>query len=112
MTSKTADEKWFVDARVLSARRDVSGGLENKGVAPFEPLISDPFAQVIALELPRSRFVPQNKEWPQIIGIVNRAVQSGFSGSRTSEEALREAHDEINTLLSVHRSTGETCPPY
>ena len=112
MTSKAADEKWFVDARVLSARRDVSGGLENKGVTPFAPLIEDPFSQVIATELPRSKFVPQIKEWPQIIGIVNRAVQSGFSGSKMAEQALREAHDEINILLSVYRLSGETCPPY
>jgi ABC-type glycerol-3-phosphate transport system substrate-binding protein len=112
MTSKDADEKWFLDARVLSARRDVSGGLEDEGVMPFEPLMDDPFSQVIAAELPRSKFVPQTKEWPQIIGIVNRAVQSGFSGSKTSDQALREAYDEINTLLSVYRSPGETCPVY
>jgi ABC-type glycerol-3-phosphate transport system substrate-binding protein len=112
MTSKAADEKWFIDARVLSARRDVSGGLEDKGVMPFQPLMDDPFAQVIAAELPHSKFVPQIKEWPQIIGIVNRAVQSGFSGSRTADQALREAYDEANTLLSVYRSSGETCPPY
>lgn len=112
MTSKAADEKWFVDARVLSARRDVSGGLEDKGIMPFKPLIDDPFSQVIAAELPRSKFVPQIKEWPQIIGIVNRAVQSSFSGSKTADQALREAHDEINTLLSVYRSPGETCQPY
>ena len=112
MTSKAADEKWFLDARVLSARRDVSGGLEDKGVMPFEPLMDDPFSQVIAAELPRAKFVPQTKEWPQIIGIVNRAVQSGFSGSKTADQALREAYDEINTLLSVYRLSGETCPPY
>ena len=79
---------------------------------PFEPLMDDPFSQVIAAELPRSKFVPQTKEWPQIIGIVNRAVQSGFSGSKTAEQALQEAYDEINTLLSVYRSSGESCPPY
>ncbi len=112
MTSQAADEKWFVDARVLSARRDVSGGLEERGVMPFQPLMDDPFSQVIAAELPRSKFVPQTKEWPQIIGIVNRAVQSGFSGSKTADQALREAHEEINTLLSVYRQPGETCPSY
>ena len=112
MTSQAADEKWFTDARVLSARRDVSGGLEDKGVRPFEPLLNDPFSKVIAAELPRSQLVPQIKEWPQIIEIVNRAAQSGFSGAKTAEQALQDAHNEINTILSMHRSSGETCPAY
>jgi ABC-type glycerol-3-phosphate transport system substrate-binding protein len=112
MTSQAVDEKWFTDARVLSARRDVSGGLQDKGVKPFESLVSDPFSKVIAEQLPHSQFVPQIKEWPQIIEIVNRAAQSGFSGAKTAEQALRDAHDEINTILSVYRSSDETCPAY
>ena len=112
MTSKAAEEKWFIDARVLSSRRDVSGGLEHQGIEPFEPLINDPFSNVIATELPRSQFVPQIKEWPQIIEIVNRAAQSGFSGAKTAEQALRDAHDEINTILSVYRPNGEPCPAF
>jgi multiple sugar transport system substrate-binding protein len=112
LTSKDADEYWFTEARVLSARRDVSGGLEDQGVMPFEPLINDPFSKVIAAELPNSQFVPQIKEWPQIIEIVNRAAQRGFSGSMTAEQALKEAHEEINTILSTYRSLDESCPEY
>ena len=112
MTSKAADEKWFTDARVLSARRDVSGGLEDKGVKPFEPLMQDKFSRVIAAELPHSQFVPQIREWPQIIETINRAAQSGFSGAKTADQALKDAHNEINTILSVYRSSGETCPAY
>jgi len=112
MTSKAADEFWFTEARVLSARQDVSGGLEDRGVMPFEPLVNDPFSRVIAAELPHSQFVPQIKEWPQIIAIVNRAAQRGFSGAMTAEQALKEAHDEINTILSTYRSPDETCPEY
>ncbi|MCB9419490.1 MAG: sugar ABC transporter substrate-binding protein [Ardenticatenaceae bacterium] len=112
MTSRLADEKWFMDARVLSARRDVSGGLEDLGVTPFEPLLNDPFSKVIAEVLPHAQFVPQIKEWPQIIEIVNRAVQSSFSGAKTADQALRDAHDEINIILSNYRSPDETCPAY
>ncbi len=112
VTSKAADEKWFADARVLSARRDISGGLEDKGVQPFGPLLQDPFSRVIASELPRSQFVPQIKEWPEIIEIFNRAAQSGFSGAKTADQALKGAHDEINKILSVYRTSGETCPAY
>lgn len=112
MTSKESDEYWFTEARVLSARRDVSGGLENLGVQPFAPLVDDPFSKVIAAELPHAQFVPQIKEWPQIIEIINRAVQSGFSGAKTAEQALKEAHEEINTILSTYRLSGETCDGY
>lgn len=112
MTSQEADQSWFTGARVLSARRDVSGGLEDLGVQPFPPLLDDPFANVIAAELHRSRFVPQIKEWPQIIEIINRAVQSGFSGAKTADQALNDAHEEINTILSAYRLPGETCSGY
>jgi ABC-type glycerol-3-phosphate transport system substrate-binding protein len=112
MTSQAADENWFTDTRVLSARRDVSGGLEDQGVEPFEPLVNDPFSKVIAEQLPHSQFVPQIKEWPQIIEIVNRAAQSGFSGAKTAEQALRDAHVQINIILSTYRSPDETCPTY
>jgi multiple sugar transport system substrate-binding protein len=108
MTSKRADEKWFTDARVLSARRDVSGGLEARGVMPFGPLMADPLSWVIAAELARSQFVPQIKEWPQIIEIVNRAVQSGFSGAKTPEQALADTFNQINRILSVYRAPGES----
>jgi multiple sugar transport system substrate-binding protein len=109
MTSQKAEQRWFVDARVLSARRDVSGGLEDRGLRPFGPLVDDPFARVIAAELPRSQFVPQIKEWPQIIEVLNRAAQASFRGAKPARQALRDAHEEINTILSVYRSAGEVC---
>ncbi len=112
MTSKATDEYWFTEARVLSARQDVSGGLEDRGVLPYNPLLKDPFSKVIAAELKHAQFVPQIKEWPQIIEIINRAAQSGFSGAKTADQALSEAHNEINTILSTYRPQGETCPVY
>lgn len=112
MTSKETDEYWFTQTRVLSSRRDVSGGLEGFGIQPFEPLLNDPLSKVIAAELPNSLFVPQIKEWPQIIEIINRAVQSGFSGAKSADQALRDAHNEINTILSIYRQTGEMCTEY
>jgi multiple sugar transport system substrate-binding protein len=112
LTSKAADERWFTDARVLSARRDVSGGLEARGIMPFAPILADPFSRVIAKELQRSQLVPQVKEWPQIIEIVNRATQAGFLGARDADDALGDAYDSINRLLSVYRSAGENVPDF
>lgn len=67
ITSKEMEQKWFDDARVLSARKDVSG--------EYKPLLNDKFAKVIASQLSKAKFVPQLKEWPQIIEAVNTAAQ-------------------------------------
>jgi multiple sugar transport system substrate-binding protein len=112
ITSKSSEEKWFTDARVLSSRRDVSGGLEAQGVEGYDELLGDKFANVIAAELAHAKFVPQLKEWPQIIEAVNTAAQEGFTGAKSPEQALEDAYNQINEILSVYRAAGETCPAF
>ncbi len=104
INSKRMEEKWFDDARVLSARKDVSG--------QYGPLLSDKFAKVIASELTKAKFVPQIKEWPQIIEAVNTAAQEAFTGAKSPDQALKGAHDRINDILKVYRSGGDTCPQF
>jgi multiple sugar transport system substrate-binding protein len=99
ITDKAQEEKWFEDARVTSARMDVS--------EEYEPLLTDKFAKAIAGQLPQAKFVPQIKEWPQVIEAVNTAAQLAFTGDETPEEALEGAHDEINEILG-----GEMCPDF
>jgi len=98
-TSKPMTEKWFRDARVLSSRRDVSGGLESLGITGYNELLFDKFARVIAGELAHAKFVPQVKEWPQIIETVNTAVQEAFTKAKSPEQALSEACRRINSIL-------------
>jgi len=98
-TSKPMTEKWFRDARVLSSRKDVSGGLEAQGITGYNELLYDKFASVIAGELAYARFVPQVKEWPEIIETVNTAVQEAFTGAKSPEEALDSACKRINDIL-------------
>ncbi len=95
ITSKRMEEKWFSDARVLSSRKDVSG--------EYAELLNDKFAKIIASELGRAKFVPQLKEWPQIIEAINTAAQEAFTGAKSSSQALKDAHDQINQILSVYR---------
>jgi ABC-type glycerol-3-phosphate transport system substrate-binding protein len=104
ITSKEMEQKWFDDANVLSSRQDVSG--------EYEPLLSNKFAAVIAAELAHAKFVPQIKEWPQIIEAVNAAVQEGVTGAKSPEQALEDAYNQINEILSVYRAAGETCPAF
>jgi ABC-type glycerol-3-phosphate transport system substrate-binding protein len=99
LTAKEQEQKWFDDARVTSARVDVS--------EEYEPLLTDRFAKAIAGQLPKAAFVPQIKEWPQIIEAVNTAVQLGFTGDKTPEEALEDAHNQINDILG-----GSDCPAF
>ena len=112
ITSKEMEEKWFDDANVLSSRRDVSGGLEDEGVEGYDTLLGDKFAEVIAAQRAYAKFVPQLKEWPQIIEAVNTAAQEGVTGAKSADQALEDAYDQINEVLSVYREAGETCPAF
>jgi ABC-type glycerol-3-phosphate transport system substrate-binding protein len=99
ITAKSQEQKWFEDARVTSARIDVS--------EEYEPLVTDTFAKAIAGQLPQAQFVPQIKEWPQIIEAINSAAQEAFTGDKTPEQALEDAHNQINEILG-----GEGCPGF
>jgi len=112
ITDKAQEEKWFRDNRVQSSRKDVSGGLEDPCIKGYNELLCDPFSKVIAAELTNAKFVPQIKEWPEIIEIVNIAAQEGLTGQKTVEAALKNAYDRINEILSVYREPGEACPPF
>ena len=98
------EEKWFTDARVLSSRKDVSG--------EFSELLNDKFARVIAAELSKAKFVPQIKEWPQVIEAINTGAQEAFTGAKSVDQALKDSHDHINNILKVYRTGGEKCPGY
>ncbi|MFQ5814739.1 MAG: ABC transporter substrate-binding protein [Anaerolineae bacterium] len=112
ITSKPMEEKWFRDARVLSSRQDVSGGIEDQGIVGYNELLNDKFAGVIAGELAHAKFVPQIKEWPQIIETINAAAQEAFTRAKSAQRALRDAHNRINDILSVYRMAGESCPAF
>lgn len=99
ITAREQEQKWFDDARVTSSRADVS--------EVYEPLVTDKFAKAIAGQLPKAKFVPQIKEWPQVIEAVNTAAQLGFTGDKTPEEALEDAHNQINEILG-----GTSCPGF
>lgn len=111
LTSKESDQRWFDGARVLSARRDVSGD-PAKGIQPYQAIVDDKFAQVIQAELKHAQINPQLKEWPQIADTVNKEVQNAFTGSKSSDAALKDAYDQINKILAPYRKSGDTCPAF
>jgi len=92
VTSKEIELKWFVDNRVLSSRKDVSG------VAP--EILNDKFASVIASQLPYGMVEPQIKQWPEIMDTFTTSLQEAIVGMKAPEKALAEAHARINAILA------------
>ena len=92
ITSKEIELKWFVDNRVTSSRKDVSG------VAP--EILNDKFASVMASQLPYGQVEPQIKQWPEIIDTFTTSLQEAIVGMKTPEKALAEAHERINAILA------------
>jgi maltose-binding protein MalE len=84
--------KWFVDNRVTSARKDVSG------VAP--EILNDKFASVMASQLPYGMVEPQIKQWPEIMDTFTTSLQEAIVGMKKPDKALAEAHDRINAILA------------
>lgn len=103
ITAQEQEQQWFEDARVTSSRMGVS--------EEYKPLLNDKFAQAIAGQLPSAKFVPQIQEWPQVIETINAAAQEAFTGAKSPEEALANAHAQVNDILSDRRG-GETCPGF
>lgn len=103
LTSKEMQEKWFRDANVLSARHDVS--------EVFEPLLASRFARVVGASLAQAAMAPMIPEWPQVIELINVAVQKGFVGEDL-DRVWADAYRRINEVLAVYRARGETCPPF
>jgi multiple sugar transport system substrate-binding protein len=92
ITNKEMELKWFVDNRVTSSRKDVSG------VAP--QILNDKFASVMASQLPYGKVEPQIKQWPEIIDTFTTSLQEAIVGMKTPDTALAEAHERINAILA------------
>ena len=92
ITSKEIELKWFIDNRVTSSRKDVSG------VAP--EILNDKFAKVIASQLPYGKVEPQIKQWPEIMDTFTTSLQEAIVGMKSPEQALSEAHERINAILA------------
>ncbi|MEM0314392.1 MAG: sugar ABC transporter substrate-binding protein [Candidatus Bathyarchaeia archaeon] len=110
LTSKEMQEKFWRDNYVIPSRLDVSGG---NGFEPYQPLAADTgWSLVFAQELPFVRIVPQLEEWPEIIEVVNVAMQQAWTQQKPALQALEEAYTMINRILVAYRLPGEKCPQF
>jgi multiple sugar transport system substrate-binding protein len=81
----------FQIAAVLSARLDVKNGPEMQ---------NDKYAKVYSAQAQFAKLEPRIPEWPKIGDAVITAVQEAFSGIKTPEQALKDAHASANRTLS------------
>ena len=91
ITSKEMELKWFVDNRVTSSRKDVSG------VAP--EILNDKFASVMASQLPNGKVEPQISQWPEIMDTFTTSLQESIVGMKSPQQALMEADKRTNAIL-------------
>ena len=78
--------------RVMSARLDVKSSPE---------IANHKFAKVFAAQAPYGKIEPLIPEWPKIGDATITAVQEGFSGTKTPEQALKDLHTATNRALGV-----------
>jgi len=81
----------FQIAAVLSARLDVKNGPEMQ---------NDKYAKIYSAQAQFAKLEPRIPEWPKIGDAVITAVQEAFSGVKTPEQALKDAHASANRTLS------------
>lgn len=92
MTDNDRMEKWFTDNTMLSARSTVN--------ASFAPIQQNPFANAVAAEIPFAALLPAVPQWPQISTAFRQNLQAAVDGSKTAEQALADANQQINDILA------------
>jgi multiple sugar transport system substrate-binding protein len=90
--SKDVQLRNFKIYGVMSARLDVKSAPE---------IANNKFAKVFAAQAPYGKIEPLIPEWPKIGDATITAVQEGFSGSKTPEQALKDLHTATNRALGV-----------
>ena len=93
LTDKKQMEKWFVDNNMLSCRTSVNEG--------FGPILQSKYAAVVTNEIQNhAAFLPLIPQWPECLEAFRQNLQAAVAGTKTADEALLEAHNQIESILS------------
>jgi multiple sugar transport system substrate-binding protein len=90
--SKNVQLRNFKIYGVMSARVDVKGSPE---------IANHKFAKVFAAQAPYGKIEPLIPEWPKIGDALITGAQEAFSGTKTTEQALKDVHLATNRALGV-----------
>ena len=77
---------------MLSARTSVN--------VSYKPIVTSPYAVTVAQEINRASFLPLIPKWPEILETFRRNLQDAIAKSKTPDEALANAHNQINAILA------------
>lgn len=91
LTEKAQMERWFDDNNMLSSRRSVNENYRN--------ILNSESADVISSQIQEGTFLPLIPQWPNILETFRQNLQAAVAGSKTSDQALADAHAEINRIL-------------
>lgn len=93
LTEKKQMEKWFVDNNMLSCRKSVNEG--------FGPILQSKYAAVVTKEIEsHAAFLPLIPQWPECLEAFRQNLQAAVAKSKTPEQALMDAHKQIESVLS------------
>lgn len=91
LTDSASMKKWFDDNNMLSSRRSVNEG--------YDKIANSESARIVAAEIAHGAFLPQTPKWPQALEIFRQNLQAAVAGSKPREQALADAHQQIEALL-------------
>lgn len=91
LTDKQSMRRWFDDNAMLSSRISVNA----------DPKIANAdYARIISAEIEKGAFLPLIPQWPAILEAFRQSLQAAAAGSKTREQALADAHKEIEAILA------------
>jgi multiple sugar transport system substrate-binding protein len=92
LTDKRQMEKWFVDNNMLSCRRSVNDS--------FGPILQSKYAAIVTEEIDQhAAFLPLMPQWPECLETFRQSLQAAVAKSKTPEQALMDAHNQIESIL-------------
>lgn len=94
-TAKEQTEYWSEHTGYMPVRQSAYNDMKNT----FYP--SNPILLAAPQELPTAVFDPALPTWNEAIGDISNELQNALSGKKTAKQALDDAANQVNTLLSA-----------
>lgn len=91
LTDAAAMRTWYDYNNMLSSRKSVNEG--------YDKISNSSTAKIVSDEIPHGAFLPQTPKWPQILETFRQNLQAAVSGTKTRDQALTDAHNQIEQLL-------------
>lgn len=92
LSDKAQMERWFTQNNMLAARKSVN--------AELPAIRENENARTMVEELDHASFLPLIPQWPEILETVRQNLQAAVARTKTTDQALADAHAQINAILS------------